>query len=124
MEPDARIADILPTLKDPVEYVRGVVGSFFSYTFDKGKAIIRIGVSGKGTFPNYCIEQHRDPISTTLEVGEATVEFTTTFEHRHCYRGRNHKEILDDSFIGEKWSSASMSFAEVQTLLGKLRGKK
>jgi hypothetical protein len=37
------------------------------------------------------------------------------------FNGRSHKEILDDSFIGENWSSHGMNFLEVQSLLGQLR---
>ena len=38
MELDYRIADVLHTLDDPVEYVRGVLGSFFAHPFDKKAA--------------------------------------------------------------------------------------
>jgi hypothetical protein len=124
MEADARITDVIHTLDDPVDFVRGIVGTFFAYPFDKKVAVVRIGVSGKGIIPNYCIEQYCEPISNTLEVGAAALEISTNIELRHCFHGRNHKEILDDSFIGENWSSASMNLAEVQTLLGQLRAYK
>ena len=80
MEADASIIDVVHTLDDPVEYVRGVVGSFFAYHFDAEKAVVRIGTSGKGIIPNYCIEQCGDSTSTI-------------FERRHCFHGRNHKEM-------------------------------
>ena len=51
MEADARIIDVVQTLDDPVEYVRGVVGSFFAYHFDAEKAVVRIGTSGKENHP-------------------------------------------------------------------------
>jgi hypothetical protein len=106
MVPDARIADVIDTLDDPVEYVRCVVGNFLAHNFDRQRATVRMGVSGKGIIPNYAIEQG----------GEAGI-----FELRRCFHGRNHKEILEDVFQGENWSSATMSFTEVQTLLGELR---
>jgi hypothetical protein len=111
MRPDARIMDVVDTLDDPVEYARGVVENFFSheYGFDRQRAVVRIGVSGRGIIPNYAIEQRG--------------EHTPTFELRYCFHGRNHKEILEDSFIGENWSSAAMSCDEVQSLLGELRRK-
>jgi hypothetical protein len=124
MEADARITDVVHTLDDPVEYLRGIVGSFFAYPFDKKEAVVRIGISGKGMIPNYCIEQYCASISDRLEVGSAALEISTNIELRHCFHGRNHKEILDDSFIGGNWSSASMKLAEVQTLLGQLRAYK
>ena len=126
MQPDARIIDVVHSLDDPIEYVRGVVGSFFLYGFDKQKAVVRVGISGKGIIPNYCIEQYgarRFTTLTTLQAADTEVSVATDIKLRHCFHGRNHKEILDDSFKGEKWSLASMSFTEVQTLLGHLRGK-
>jgi hypothetical protein len=120
MQPDARIVDVIHALDDPVEYVRGIVGSFYSFPFDKDVAVVRIGVSGKGRIPNYSIEEYGETVSTTLPSGGS---ISTNIRLRHCFHGRHHKEILDDSFRGEKWSSASMSFAEVQSLLGHLRDK-
>ena len=35
MKPDARIRDIIETLADPEEYVRGIVGNFVQHSFDK-----------------------------------------------------------------------------------------
>jgi hypothetical protein len=90
-------------------YTHRIVGNFFANNFDRQRAVVRIGTSGKGIIPNYAIEQG----------GEAG----GLFELRHCFHGRNHKEILEDSFQGENWSSAAMSCTEVQNLLGELRKK-
>jgi hypothetical protein len=108
MEPSSRISDVLHTLADPVEYVRGIVQSFVEYQFDRARSIVRIGTSGRGIVPNYSIET---PHEHNPDV----------FVKRHVFNGRSHKEILDDSFIGENWSSHGMSFLEVQSLLGQLR---
>jgi hypothetical protein len=40
------------------------------------------------------------------------------------FNGRSHREILEDSLWGESWSSAAVSFAEAQALLGHLRERK
>jgi hypothetical protein len=41
METNVRISDVIHTLADPVEYVRGVVGSFVEYQFDKATSVVR-----------------------------------------------------------------------------------
>ena len=108
MEPDSLIGDIVHTLADPVEYVRGILGSFVEYQFDKATSLVRIGTSGRGIVPNYSIETP----------GERN---SPVFSKRHVFNGRSHKEILEDEFMGESWSSRGMKFSEVQSLLGQLR---
>ncbi|WLA39754.1 hypothetical protein QNJ95_44180 [Bradyrhizobium elkanii] len=58
MKPD--LSDVLHTLSDPEEYVRGIVGSFVAHEFNRDEAVIRIGVSGSGIIPNYYIEESND----------------------------------------------------------------
>lgn len=49
-------------------------------------------------------------------------EFNLTINRRReVFSGRNHDPILDDCPEGESWSSVSMTFAEVQAILGRLR---
>ena len=116
METNVRISDVIHTLADPVEYVRGVVGSFVEYQFDKATSVVRIGTSGQGIVPNYSIETPREPDPNAL--------VKTSVSRRHVFNGRSHKEILEDSFMGESWSSEGMKFSEVQALLGQLRESK
>lgn len=71
MKSDARILDAVDTLDDPIHYVRGVVENCFSHGFDRQRAVVRIGVSGKGIIPNYAIEQRS--------------EDTPNFELRLCF---------------------------------------
>jgi hypothetical protein len=106
MKPDARITDIIESLADAEEYVRGIVGNFIQYSFDKEQSSVTIGVSGSGLYPNYFL----------LEPSE-----TPPGRRRMAFNGRTHREILEDSFWGESWSTAAMRFAEVHALLGKLR---
>ena len=61
MKPDARITDIIEFLADAEDYVRGIVSSFIEHGFDKQRSQIRIGVSGKGVFPNYSIVEPCEP---------------------------------------------------------------
>ena len=113
IQPNSRVSDILHTLADPIEYVRGIVGSFVTYRFDKTVSIVRIGVSGSGIVPNYSIETPCEP--------DPAAPIKTYVSKRHIFNGRNHKEFLDDCPIGEKWSSEGMTFSEMQTMLGQLR---
>ncbi|WP_376702526.1 hypothetical protein RQ479_21280 [Mesorhizobium sp. ISC25] len=81
-----------------------------------GKDIqIRVGVCGNPKFPNYVLEQ------LFFDNDEP--------EHPGCpvtmaiYNGRTQKEF-DYNQLGEyseSWSSAAMTFVEVQALIGELR---
>ncbi len=118
MQANAKVEHILHTLSDPEEYVRGIIENFFGEGFDRDKALVRIGVSGTGTFPHYCIEQGR---TTTAVQGAGEIG---AYERRAIFHGKSHKPILDDQFKGVSWSSAGNTFAEVQTLLGRLRASR
>jgi hypothetical protein len=117
MRSDANIEDVLHTLFDPEEYVRGIVGSFISEGFDQDKAVVRIGISGTGVFPHYCIEQG----SATMATDFGNIE---GYERRAVFHGKSHKRILEDDFKGISWSSKATTFAEVQTILGRLRASR
>lgn len=115
MKDDAKIEDVVPTLSNPIEYLRGIVGSFVEHGFDRGKSIVRIGVTGRGIVPNYSIET---PCEQQLGPLHSSVS------ERKVFNGSSHNEILDDSPYGDGWSSRSSTFDEVQDLLGKVRGFK
>jgi hypothetical protein len=106
MKPDARIAEIIETLSNAEEYVRGIVGSSIQHSFDKERSSVTIGISGTGLYPNYFTQEPSE---------------TAPGRRSMVFNGRSHREILEDSFWGESWSSAAMSFAEVQALLGHVR---
>jgi hypothetical protein len=57
MQSDARIQDVLHTLSNPEDFVRGILGSFINEGFDRDEAVVRIGILGPGAAPHYCIEQ-------------------------------------------------------------------
>jgi hypothetical protein len=83
MEQNSRISDVLHTLADPVEYVRGTVGSFVEYQFDGARSIVRIGTSGRGIVPNYSIETRTNTILMSslngmCSMAEATRKYWTT----------------------------------------------
>jgi hypothetical protein len=120
MKPNARLNDILHTLEDPIEYVRGIVGSFVEYQYDKTSSIVRLGISGAGIVPNDSIEMPCEPIPEVVK-GRQITRYTS---ERRVFNGRNHREFWDDSPISENWSSEGMTFSEVQALLGHLRESK
>jgi hypothetical protein len=120
MKSNARLSDILNTLADPVEYVRGIVGSFVEHQYDKTTSIVRTGILGEGIIPNYSIETPHEPVRTELLGGYIT-RYTS---ERRAFNGRNHKEFWDDSPISENWSSEGLTFSEVQALLDQLRARK
>lgn len=111
LEPHSRICEILDTLADPEDYIRGILGSFIEHKFDKATSVVRIGVSGEGIFPNYSIETPYDPTYIGPRGGSV--------QSRCFFSGRDHQWMS----ISEAWSSGSMTFSEVQALLGRLRLK-
>ena len=118
MRSDARIEDVLHTLSDSEEYVRSVVASFLSHQFAPDEAVVRLGVSGRGTAPHYSIEQ-----GFVTEIVER-IGPVRAHERRAVFHGKSHKPILEDQWKGISWSSAAMSFAEVRTILGQLRASR
>jgi hypothetical protein len=120
MRSDARIQDILHTLSNPEDFVRGILGNFINEGFNQDEAVVRIGISGTGAAPHYCIEHGSETFAPlpglSLEVNR--------YGRRAVFHGRSHNPILDDQYKGISWSSAAMTFAEVQAILGSLRAHK
>jgi hypothetical protein len=105
LQPDATITDALPGIVAQEEYVRQIVGNLMECKRAHGNAHVRIGITGDGTAPY----------------------------NRISYLDNSEKEVAFGAFVGaspfkntmrvndDTWSTASMSFAEVQALLGELR---
>ena len=111
MRRDSKIDDILQTLARPDEYIRQIITNFLTYEFDENRADIRLGVSGTGKYPNYCINQgfKYDYISPKIpNIG--------SFDLRCAFHGRSHNKILEESFIGTNWSTVGMSFDYLKKL--------
>jgi len=116
---DSRISDLVDVLSDPVEYVSGIVSNFVSHGHDREASAIRIGVTGRGIFPNYKIEEPGVPMTITVR----SCRFDMTMTPARTFNGRNHREMmeLDDHERNDKnWSAAKMSFAELEVLLSKI----
>jgi len=99
--------------------VSGVASNFVSYGYDPETSAIRIGVTGDGVAPNYKIEEPSVPVTVTVRCHPLEMTMTPA---RTC-SGRDHREMMELDDLerhGENWSTASMNFAELKTLLSNL----
>lgn len=104
--PDAAtLRDILWNLVDADAFVSQVFGVAHRATKDHGEVQIRLGVTGTGRLPNY------------------RVEHANTGEPIFAVDGANHQRWPNgESFSGlANWSTAVMTKAQVEALLGEIR---
>jgi hypothetical protein len=94
MRSDACIEDVIPTLADPIEFVRGIVGNFMHEKFN---------------------------VTTALPIPDGASFIGNPYARRSVFHGRSHRPILEDQFKGISWSSVGMKFSEVLAILGSLR---
>jgi hypothetical protein len=107
LKKDAIIADVLPTLVNPEVYVCAVLGNLSRCRKTHGNAYVKIGITGQGKFPSHKV------LYTDAAGKEAT------------YGAFDHNRPFTDVNIQERtWSTVSMTFVEVQQLLGEIRGYK
>jgi len=107
-EPNATITDALPTLANKEEYVRAILGNLMDCKRKHGNAIVRIGIAGTTKVPSH-------KVSYVDAAGEEVIFGA----YAGKAPGKDDVLVRDDA-----WSSASMSFPEVQSLLGELRNFK
>lgn len=114
------IRDVVSSLAKPEPYVRGVLGNMSDFRRRGIDPIVKIGTTGQGIYPHYRIEPANGDGS---DIG---AEITAFLETMIAFGGRNHKPMEWTAFDvrGEHWSEESMTYDEVQTLLGSLRGYK
>jgi hypothetical protein len=102
---DSTLADLNCTLTDPERHVANVLHTMAECRREHGNAHVRIGITGEGKAPF----------------------------HKVLYRAPDGQEHLFGSYFGRNkdekyqvhehtWSTNSMSFEEVQHLLGEIRG--
>jgi hypothetical protein len=107
-EPNATITDALPTLANKEEYVRAILGNLMDCKRKHGNANVRIGIAGTTKVPSHKVS-YLDPDGGEVVFG--------------AYAGKapskDDVQVRDDTR-----STASMSFPEVQSLLGELRNFK
>ena len=105
LQPDATITDALPGITGKEEYVRQIVGNLMECKRAHGNASVRIGITGDGTAPYNRISYFNE---AEKEIAFGAFVGASPF--------KNSMRVNDDT-----WSTASMTFAEVQALLGELR---
>jgi hypothetical protein len=127
---DATIADVLTTLKNPKQYLRGVLENLHACKSQKqmgqkSEVVTRIGITGEGIAPYYRIDYSAELSGKGL--GGRTMRATFG-----AFDGRTHKIIAafaetsnhreESILVDEHWSTRSMSLEDVQNLLGQIRG--
>ena len=110
------ICDIIEKLDDPEEYLRSVLENMLACRKKHGTAFVRIGTTGRGIAPHYQVAPEFTWDSFAKEELLAA-QFV-------AFHGRSHKQFnwgIEELQL-EHWSDGTMSFDEVQNLLGSLRG--
>lgn len=118
IESRTTIADLVGFLDDPVEYVRGVLTNMTAVKKQHGSAVVRVGTTGRGVAPHYRVEPDLPDIEQILEQ-DLSPYFIAFHGRNHEKLGWDHKQLQNDS-----WCMGHMTYSEVQTLLGSLRGYK
>jgi len=105
---DETIATVLTKLAKPDEYVAAVFAKLRRVQREqKHNAVVRIGITGTGLIPNYLIEVD----------GEHGVRI-------EAFDGQTHRQFTDVAIGSENWSQRYMTYAEMEGLLGQMRGLK
>ena len=119
------IRDIIPSLANAEEYVRNVLGHMAAFKRRQIEPVVRIGTTGEGIVPHYRIEPYSKKVETLddFDVEVARNSLLGYIENVAAFNGRSHKKMNWGAFNirGEHWSSGTMNFVEVQSLLGELR---
>ena len=108
LAPDATLADVLPTLAKPVDYVCGVLDHLYKCRAKHGNAQVVIGTSGKGRKPYYRV---------LYSAADGPKVFDTFFDNHVSFSVE--RQPVEG---GVSWSSNAMSFDEVAQLRGTLKG--
>ena len=107
---DATIEDVLPTLSSPEAYIRGVFGHLHACKSKHGNGSVRIGTTGCGLIPYYRVVFKYDGDENETIFG--------------AFYGDSHSSFKTLEASSGTWSTAAMSYEDVQNLFGKIRGWK
>lgn len=100
---DAVLSDAVPLFKQPEEDVRRILEALGKLREGTRDVVVRIGVTATGKPPNYRIDLADTPLG--------------------AFDGATHRAFTGAKRIEtEAWSTASMTYLEVRTMLGRLRG--
>jgi hypothetical protein len=105
IEPEATIASIQHLLADQEKFVRTVLGSMAKCRREHGNAFVRIGITGEGKVPYYKL---------IWDDGVGVEQLYGSFGG----------SVMDEKYKVhvDTWSTTRMSYKEVETLLGSIRG--
>jgi hypothetical protein len=104
---DATLADVLTTLVQPEAYLCAVLGNLSRCRMTHGNASVKIGITGQGKYPSHKV-LYADAAGQEATYG--------AFDHD--------RPFTDVNIQVHTWSTAAMTFAEVQAILGEIRGFK
>jgi hypothetical protein len=103
--PDSTLEDVESTLLDAEKLVANVLWTMGACRKENGNALVRIGITGEG----------KAPFHKVTFLSDDGVE-----QLYGSYFGRNKDETYQ---VHERtWSSRAMTYEEVQTQLGRIRG--
>jgi hypothetical protein len=104
------VEDVLPTLKSPESYIRGIARRLGECTAKHGNAYVRLGTSERGSIPDYRIFYRSEAELHEFVFGS--------------FYGDDHSMIKALAASDGKWNSAVMTGEEIQNVLGKVSGWK
>ena len=107
LEADATLRSVLGTLDDKINFIPDAYAVINRYNRQHGPVVLRLGVSrlSKGKRPNYRIDD--------AQTGNLVAVID----------GNSHQPWTGDEInLTGAWSTAAMTHAEVQELLGEVRG--
>ena len=124
------VADVIPTLKKPEEYLRRMLSNMMLCKREHGAACVRIGVTGAGVAPHYRVGPPMEGMAAPTEhlLGDEPlfcdpIDLTPWYK---AYNGRGHQQIeawgLREMGLNS-WSNREMSLDDVRALLGRVRGR-
>jgi len=126
-------------LRDPDKYVRGILKNMVLCREEHERgAIVRIGTTGGGVHAHYWVEPQGGVVEAQMDLVHQMGEDDFTAEKQargeadmattyyKAYNGRSHKQLKwgKSELQDYSWSDRSMNIAEVQQLLGNMRGYK
>lgn len=109
---DSTVRSMKTEFRDSEEYVRSLLGNMGGCYKD---CQVRLALDSSPRFPDYKVEM--------LFYDDEDDEEIVHAQSLAVFSGRTHKgQLVDHINIARPWSSDAMTYLEVQTLLGEIRG--
>ncbi len=107
LKKDATLNDVVDTLLQPEDHVRRVLSTLSACRMAHGNASVRIGITGQGKIPAHKVV-YADDSGKEVMFGAYDQD----------------RPFTDVAIHEDTWSTKTMTFTEVQALLGQMRGFK